>query len=197
MITPVLQILMPMELIILGYIVGEYRLADNISRGFIFDGTNFSTIKTPIIDQATSTEMIAYGINDSGVVVGLCAGMSGTWYQRGFVLNGDNLCLVNYPGANKTTLCGINNNGELVGWSDGFSSSSIGFKAELSDMTIIPTPLPGAVILLGAGLGRLVLYGRRKMTRQKLASTIEIFSAAGSATALLFYFLMKQRGDWR
>jgi hypothetical protein len=51
---------------------------------------------------------------------------------------------------------------EVTGQGTGGGSGSIHFNIEQAGQSAVP--LPGAVLLLGAGLGRLALYRRRKLT---------------------------------
>jgi probable HAF family extracellular repeat protein len=76
------------------------------SSGFILSGGKFSYINFPNADWTK-----AYGINNSGMVVG-------TYYSgvlSGFLLNGGKFTWINYPKALLTDARGINDNGKIVG----------------------------------------------------------------------------------
>lgn len=76
--------------------------------GFFFSGGKYKTIAVP-----GASETQAWGINDSGIIVG--------WYLGngcvacGFALQNGKYTTINYPGAVYTFLTGINNAGQIVG----------------------------------------------------------------------------------
>lgn len=85
------------------------------------DASDFSTAHALLrcggvlsnIDPPTSVgDRRAFGINDAGVVVGSAQSSTG---ERGFELSGGVWTWVVYPGANLTTIRGINASGDLVG----------------------------------------------------------------------------------
>jgi probable HAF family extracellular repeat protein len=106
--------------------------------GFLKNGATLSTIDVP---GATSTQ--AFGINDSGQIVGAFASSSRT---HGFLENGATLSAIDVPGAVFTNARGINDSGQIVGtFQDSSVSLQRGFLAT-------PVPEPGALFLLAAGL---------------------------------------------
>src|SRR5262249_42405148 len=73
---------------------------------------SFTNIDVP---GATTTE--AWGINNSGVIVGDYVDGGGIFH--GFVKSGDSFTPVDFPGACGTSAKGINNSGAIVGnWCD-------------------------------------------------------------------------------
>jgi hypothetical protein len=89
-----------------GAIVGFYGVLNGFSNGFVYQGGVFSDIIVPTATAGT----IAYGINDSGDVVGQFSDSAGT---HGFLFNGSYETL-NAPGATVTIAVGINNSGLIT-----------------------------------------------------------------------------------
>jgi len=73
---------------------------------------SFTTFNAP---GATGFGTNAFGINDSGQIVGsfFAAGNSTT---HGFLDTGGSFTTIDVPGATRTTAYGINNSGQIVGW---------------------------------------------------------------------------------
>src|ERR1700690_2721154 len=66
---------------------------------------------------------VAFGINNSGYVVGEYFDISGN--RHGFVTNGKTFQTLDYPGAAATSAGAINDWGQIVGWAQVSISSDI------------------------------------------------------------------------
>ena len=86
-----------------GAIVGFYNVLNSFSNGFIYANGVFTDVIVPTATAGT----IAYGINDSGLVVGQFSDSNGT---HGFLFNGSTYETLNAPGADVTIAVGINSN---------------------------------------------------------------------------------------
>jgi uncharacterized membrane protein len=118
-----------------GQIVG-FAVASNAS-GFFYSKGKFKTITVP----GSSGTTVAWGINDSGIVVGSYVGCTPSCNYHGFALRRGRYASFDYPGANGTFAWGINSLGQIVGsYSDnqtfhGFVTSPLTpalFHAEIS-----------------------------------------------------------------
>lgn len=90
------------------YIVGYYLTASS-AMGFLYKGKKFTDIPGP----AGSTESEAFGVNDSGEIVGASVGASGP--STGFLLKNGKYTLLSVSGA-PTEATGINDGGTIVGF---------------------------------------------------------------------------------
>ncbi len=133
-----------------GTIVGSYQVTSiSNSLGFILNGTAWTTLSYP-----GAVDTYATAINDAGKIVGYYYDASGN--THGFSYSGGIYTPLDPPDASTTSFeaLGINNAGDISGYY--FDATGVhGFEA-------IPTPIPGALLLLGAGLLRLANYRRRK-----------------------------------
>ena len=77
-------------------------------RGFLYSGGVFTTIDVP-----GASETFAYGINETGQIVGTFVDATGA---HGFLDTGGVFTTLNAPGANHTEAWGINKAGQIVGW---------------------------------------------------------------------------------
>jgi len=84
---------------------------------------SFTTIDVP---SATMTN--AFGINNSGQIVGVSS-------SRGFLYTGS-FTTIDVPGANSTNAYGINSSGQIAGFYD----SSTGTHGFLVTPTVVPEP---------------------------------------------------------
>jgi probable HAF family extracellular repeat protein len=108
-----------------GQIVGFFNDATGGTHGFLTtDGTTFTIIDVP---NATSTQ--AFGINNSGQIVGYFG-------SHGFVTDGTTLTTIDVPGAQSTQPRGINMAGQIVGT---FSDTTGGLHGFLTDGTTFTT----------------------------------------------------------
>jgi len=109
-----------------GQIVGTFDDTNGVSHGFVKDGDTYTTIDVP---GATGTN--AWGINNSGAVVGPWFNLS-RWAE-GYVRTSDGAFkVVDVPGALETLIAGINDLGDICGfWADpktGLWTAFVGFK---------------------------------------------------------------------
>jgi probable HAF family extracellular repeat protein len=94
--------------------------------GFLKDGDNYTLFDYP---GATYTQ--AYGINNSGQIVGYYSDTIGG--RHGFLKDGNTYMSFDYPGSQDTVASGINDAGQIVG---GFvSTSSIYWNGFVKDGT--------------------------------------------------------------
>jgi probable HAF family extracellular repeat protein len=89
-------------------IVGAYTNSMGNSVGFLHHEGEFTDIPGP----AGATASAAYGINDSGAIVGFYKDSSGV--THGFLLKGKTYTTLDVPGASSTVALGINNGGSIV-----------------------------------------------------------------------------------
>ncbi len=94
-------------------LVGYFSDGQGSNRGFLKRGTEFSTLDVPNIDQKNGGTF-ALGINNAGTIVGNFYDNTGS---HGFVYNAGNFKTVDAPNASRgTTVSGLNNHDQLVGW---------------------------------------------------------------------------------
>lgn len=101
-----------------GQIVGTYIDADGIAHGFLFSHGQFTTIDPP---GSVKTEVV--GINNAGEVVGdyteVVVDTTGTTHEveHGFLWSHGQFTTIDPPGAEATEAIGINEAGDVVGFS--------------------------------------------------------------------------------
>ncbi len=138
-----------------GDIVGFGYDASGAPHGFMFDGTNFTSIDVPGASQS-----IALGINDRGQIVGEVVLDDGTRIS-GFLLDHQAFTLIDVPGAFSTAIYGINNQGQIAGtYTDdrcleGGCAHPHGFLAT-------PVPETPSLLLLISGVISLIALPWRK-----------------------------------
>ncbi len=106
-------------------IVGTEGTGTN-TKGFDYRNGQFTTVAVP-----GALETSAFGINDSGVIVGWFLGTSNPLYN-GFTLSGGVYTTISVPAAVKTYVMGINNGGQLVGTYEDSQSIFHGFFTNAS-----------------------------------------------------------------
>jgi uncharacterized membrane protein len=107
-----------------GQIVGRYGSPD---QGYLYSAGSFSAVMPQHFAWA-------YGINNSGNIVGLYVDTNG---DHGFVKVGNTFIPIDYPGNTGVTAAyDINNYGSIVGWYTDPTAGERGFLAT-------PVPLPG------------------------------------------------------
>jgi probable HAF family extracellular repeat protein len=117
----------------------------------VYAGGRFATIDVP---RATGTP--AYGINNSGRIVGSFGDASGV---HGFVYTGGSFTTIDVPGANYTTASGINDSGQIVGYFQDATGTYHGFVYTGGNFTTID--VPGATSTTAVGInnsGQIVGY---------------------------------------
>lgn len=120
-----------------GTIVGYSTFASGPTRGFVFDGSTYTTV----VGLAGYTHSFASGISDSGVVVGGSTNDDGTGV--GFVLSGGSYTSFAVAGADFTQLRAISPNGRyLAGY---YSNAAVVAQGFVFDNTL------GTLQLIGAG----------------------------------------------
>jgi len=107
-----------------GQIAGTFIDQSGNYSGFVYSGGTFTSFSCPANTSfpGTVAETWAYGINDSGKVVGYCmyatppysAGKGGVG-ETGFAYSGATFTLINYPGAFETFPAGIDASGRISG----------------------------------------------------------------------------------
>jgi probable HAF family extracellular repeat protein len=125
-------------------VVGYYIASDGTSVGFLYKNGIFTDISGP---QGT-TASAAFGINDSGAIVGDYTDANGN--THGFLLNGTKYTTLNVPGALSTVAYGINNTGNIVvSWED----SQGDYKSSLyNGKTYKTIDVPGAIQSIAQGI---------------------------------------------
>jgi PEP-CTERM motif len=135
-----------------GLEVGFYTDSMGVLHGFLFNGTSASTLDYP---GAMDTQ--AFGINNHGEIVGDYIDSMGI--MHGFTYQSGGWTTLDDPnGVGTTTINGLNDKGQLVGFYVNGADNTIGFVAN-------PVPEPDSLVLLSSGLliGLAVL--RRKRMR--------------------------------
>jgi PEP-CTERM motif len=138
--------------------VAGFAVIGGTTEGFYYNGTTFSDFLVP-----GSTSTVFFGLNNKGLAVGDYVDASGLTNGLVYnVLNGS-WQTVNNPnaspttafGVNGTTINGINDLGQLVGfYSDG---------THVNGMLATPTPEPASFALMGLGtLLAIAIYRRRR-----------------------------------
>jgi probable HAF family extracellular repeat protein len=107
-----------------GQISGWYTDENGNNHGFVYSGSTFTSFDCPLDTSAPGsiTETWAYGISDSGNVVGYCmdvyppySPMGGGFGEYGFLYANGYFTAINFPNALETFPAGINANGTLAG----------------------------------------------------------------------------------
>jgi probable HAF family extracellular repeat protein len=94
-----------------GQIVGTFRDAEGVLRGFLLDQGVFTPIDVDV-PGATRTEPT--GINNRGQIVGNFTDAKGV--RRGFLLDQGVFTPIDVPGATSTVVYGINAHGQIAGF---------------------------------------------------------------------------------
>src|SRR5262249_38522040 len=110
-----------------GQIVGS-TFSFPTSRGFLFSGGSFTFL------SPSGSNSNAFGINDSGTVVGSFGNHGALWRDG-------SLTTFDRPGAGLTEALGINSSGAIVG---DYSASASGGSFLLSDSVFTEIAVPGA-----------------------------------------------------
>jgi uncharacterized membrane protein len=96
-------------------LVGQYNTSDGVIHGFLKDGDRYTEIADPGVPNTA-----AFGINNSGVIVGLSGEAGEGPYgfavgSHGFVLRKGVYSPLDYPGAVSSFPLGINDLSQIVG----------------------------------------------------------------------------------
>ena len=136
-----------------GTVVGFYQDSMGVFHGFLFMGGAGTTFDVP---GAMDTQ--AFGINNHGEIVGDYT--DSMKVMHGFVFIGGHFYTVDDPSAmpGTTTINGLNDKGQLVGFYVNANDKTIGFFAN-------PVPEPGSLALLGSGMLAGFGFLRRRLSR--------------------------------
>ena len=99
---------------------------------FLYANGSFANIDFP---NAMQTE--AFGVNNSGSIVGLYADQLGT---HGFLYQGGSYTSLDYPGARATLAFGINDNNQISGYYTDSQSVDHGFQYQAGNFTSFDYP---------------------------------------------------------
>lgn len=163
---------------------GVYDLANPGNKVELFagsDGSGDQALLSILADGSVNVNFVDTGVNFAGNLFGFYLDVpqaGATWYSQVALNNGQDH-MVAYQGkgdlvqlpsvADPQFAQGVWTSNEYVlGWED-LSSSQ--WDQDYNDFvlmveSVVPTPEPGTVFLLGGGLLGLVAYGRRKMKKQ-------------------------------
>jgi probable HAF family extracellular repeat protein len=133
-----------------GQVVGRYGGSNGGLDGFLDTNGSITTIDWP-----GATISLAYGINDSGQIVGNFFDGGLSTPDHGFLDNNGDFVQLDAPGAVSTVAYGINNAGEIVGTFRTSSTDEFGFVATPS------VPEPASLILAAGGLAGLLALRRK------------------------------------
>lgn len=114
------------------HVTGAYQSIDGSMRGYVFDGSNFTTFNAPNDGGYT----VAHSINNAGAVAGIY-GQS----QLGFVYQNGQFQTIQPSGVPSVNGLTINNNGDLAGWWDDGGVVRGFIQTAAGDVSILdPTP---------------------------------------------------------
>ena len=108
-----------------GTVVGDFVGADGINRGFIWNGSDYSTVSVP---DAQSTSLL--GINNAGVAAGRYVGGAGG--NESLIIKDSERLGFAYAGAGATAVFSINDAGVVTGFAN--------FQGERRGMIAVPIP---------------------------------------------------------
>ncbi len=128
-----------------GDVVGQYSGEDGLYHGFLLRKGILTTLDFP-----GASDTYAFGINDSGTVVGywdLLDAEGNILAYHGFIWKNGSFEEVNFPGSGDSSILGINARGDLVGaWdSDITSPTGHGFVCSKGQCFNVDVPVDGAI----------------------------------------------------
>jgi len=127
-----------------GDIVGQFIGDDGFFHGFLLSKGVLTTLDFP-----DATQTLAFGINESGTVVGawdLLDADGNLLAEHGFTWKNGAFTEVNFPGSVDSAVLGINARGDLVGdWDAGLGSQTHGFVCSDGQCFSFDVPFPGSI----------------------------------------------------
>ncbi|MGC2196634.1 MAG: hypothetical protein WA628_18315 [Terriglobales bacterium] len=127
-----------------GDVVGSYAGDDNLFHGFVLHKGVVTTLDFP-----GATQTYAFGINESGAVVGewdVLDAQGNLLAYHGYTWKDGTFSEVNFPGSADTALIGINAEGDYVGIWDSDITSPNGHGFVCSKQTCASFDVPGATL---------------------------------------------------
>jgi len=140
-------------------IVGDFLTPADVDRGFTFVGDTLTELSFPGSDST-----FANSVNDLDLIVGSFVRFEedGGFEEHGYFFEDGNYFQIDFPGAEGTTIRGINNSGDIVGaYLDGS-----GWHGFLASRTASQVPEPATMALLGMTLGGVALLRRKAVKNQ-------------------------------
>ena len=147
-----------------GDIVGRYFDSAGKSHGYLLSHSVFTTVDSPFPGTADTD---ARGVNDPGVIVGIYHVLTifpppvgQVAVPHGFVRDArGTFTAIDFPGANATTVQGINNSGDVVGTyvvlnPTTFAVAVHGYVLSQGVFTTIDVPFDGATATLVSGINQ-------------------------------------------
>lgn len=129
-----------------GEVVGQFIGDDGFTHGFLLNDTGLSTLDFP-----GASDTVAFGINESGTVVGqwdILDSSGNLLGFHGFTWKDGTFSEVDVPGSADTAVIGINSAGDLVGLWDAGVTSPIGhgFVFSQGQFKSFDVPVAGATV---------------------------------------------------
>jgi VCBS repeat-containing protein len=148
------------------------QMIDNHGFAGFYNGSTWSTIADP---NAANGSTNLTGINDAGMLVGIYNDSSGN--TDGFVYDSHtgSYTTIAYPGATRTFVTGINNNGQIVGDANGET-----FIATLTD--VVTVAADHANVQVGTPLNVDVAHGVLVGATDSAGNTLHVTAVNGQAS---------------
>jgi len=132
-----------------GDVVGHYIGNDGFGHGFLLHKGVLTTLDFP-----SASDTYAFGINESGTVVGywdILDSGGNVLAFHGFTWSNDSFSQVDFPGSADTSVLGINARGDFVGaWDTGITSPiGHGFVSSKGQFISFDVPFVGATVTQG------------------------------------------------
>jgi probable HAF family extracellular repeat protein len=115
-------------------IVGFYT-DTNGTHGFVFNNGSYSAVDVP-----GALWTAAYGINNTGQIVGGFGASENPDGRHGFLISGGSISTIDVPGSTDTIARGVNSRGQIVGDYVGNDGLQHGFRLSGGSYTTIEVP---------------------------------------------------------